>query len=372
MAMKRGLDQTTAWILAVVLTLIVFGIGHGWIVFITSHARGGDDAEVAHDDHEKGHGGDHGGGHEGAPDGGHADHKNKDGHEGGDHADAAHDPHAKDSEHGKNSKHDEKSSGDGHGGSGSHGDNGDQENKAHGDHHNGNEHDKGTTKQGAHWDYRGSSGPEHWADISSDFHTCADGHQQSPIDIEPPIANKKLLPINFHYREGDSLVKHNGHTVEVEVPSGSFVEIEGEHYDLKQFHFHAPSEHKVSGSPFDLEVHLVHKNAEGQLAVIGGLYVEGAANKGLAKIWQELPEPGTKVAEPISFNPASLLPDAKTYYYYDGSLTTPPCSEHVKWFVLTKYQEISPKQVEVFNHVVAYNARPVQRLNGRKVVKSAR
>ncbi len=231
---------------------------------------------------------------------------------------------------------------------------------------------KAPAHAGPNWDYKGSLGPEHWGELADEFTTCKAGKRQSPIDIDEPVTNGKLLPIKFHYKEADVVWKNLGHTVQGDLPSGNFIEIDGERYDLVQFHFHAPSEHKISSIPYDLEMHLVHKNAEGKLAVVAVLFEEGKTNAVLAPLWKVMPSAGETNPEPIAFDVGKTLPSRHTYYEYPGSLTTPPCTEGVKWFVLTMPGEVASKQVDEFVRVVTFNARPVQPLSGRKVVKSTR
>jgi carbonic anhydrase len=226
--------------------------------------------------------------------------------------------------------------------------------------------------KGPAWEYKGSSGPDHWGELADAYRSCKTGKLQSPVDIDEPVTNAKLLPIKFHYKEGDVVWKNNGRSVLGEVPSGSFVEIEGDRYDLVQFHFHAPSEHKVASAPYDMEMHLIHKSVEGKFLEVSVLFEEGKANKGLAELWKNLPELNETHPEPIAFNPAGILPAKRTYFHYMGSMTVPPCTEGRPWYVLTTPVEVSGKQVDELVRVVSFNARPVQPLNGRRVVKSTR
>jgi len=346
MAMKRGLDQTTAWIAALVVTLTVFGAGYGVAKWLARHAENLEDAA----EH-----GEHGAAAEHGEHGAAAEH--------GEHGAAAkhgeHGAAAEHGEHGAAAKHGE------HGAAAEHGEHG-----AAAKHGSAGEPAHANAQQ--HWEYKGSLGPTHWGELSKPFKVCATGKHQSPIDIDSTTGNPKLLPIKFHYQLADTVVKNNGHTVQLDFPRGNFVEIDGDHYDLAQLHFHTPSEHKVSGAPYELEMHLVHKNAGGKLAVIGVLFEEGPANKALAKLWSQLPNSGETVAEPLALNPQTLLPPRQLYYHYQGSLTTPPCTEGVSWYVLTQPSTVSGKQVETFAHIIPFNSRPPQPMNGRALVKSAR
>ena len=223
-----------------------------------------------------------------------------------------------------------------------------------------------------HWDYKGSTGPDAWSELGSGYKLCGNGKRQSPVDIDAPVTDGKLLPLRFNYKQADVKVKNNGHTVEVAFPLGNYVDIDGERFDLIQFHFHTPSEHKVAGIPYEFEAHLVHKNAEGQLAVVSVLFEEGAAMKSLDRLWALIPEERGEAAEAVEFDPTLLLPKRRIFYSYPGSLTTPPCSEGVNWYVLAAPMTLSAKQIDAFVRIFGNNARPVQTLKGRKVRKSSR
>ena len=153
---------------------------------------------------------------------------------------------------------------------------------------------------------------------------------------------------------------------------GSYIELDGEHYDLLQFHFHGPSEHTVNGKPTPMEVHLVHKNTQGGFAVVGVMMTAGKEHAAIKKVWSSMPDKvGSKVNnEKVFVNGTELLPDSRSYYHYSGSLTTPPCSEGVRWYVMQAPIEVSKDQIAKFKSVIEFNARPVQGLNGRKVQES--
>ena len=225
---------------------------------------------------------------------------------------------------------------------------------------------------GHEWGYEGSAGPEHWGELSEDFKACSAGNKQSPIDIAAPTPKTKLLPIKFVYKTSEVKLKNNGHSIQGDYEPGSYVEVDGEPYRLLQFHFHTPSEHKVNGLPYEMEIHLVHKNAKGALVVIGVLIESGDENKTLAALVAQLPRATDSESEGITFNIKALLPSKRSYYAYSGSLTTPPCSESVSWYVLTRPNEASDNQIESFASIMHHNARPVQTLHGREILKSKR
>jgi carbonic anhydrase len=224
----------------------------------------------------------------------------------------------------------------------------------------------------AGWGYHGSEGPDHWSQISKAYRICGAGKKQSPVDIEDAIISSKLLPIGFKYKAVDLQMINNGHTIKAEYPFGSYILLDGERFDLLQFHFHIPSEHKINGIPYDLEMHLVHKNSQDNLAVVAVLFESGEAHKALAQVWERLPSAKGLKSDAFPLDISDLLPKARSYYRYRGSLTTPPCSEGVRWFVMAKPLSMSKGQIEHFDHLFTLNARQVMPLNARKIYRSQR
>ena len=222
-----------------------------------------------------------------------------------------------------------------------------------------------------HWTYEGEEGPEHWGEISADYEACASGKAQSPIDIAGAKA-EDLANIAFDYKTSKLNILNNGHTVQVNYDPGSSIELDGTRYDLAQFHFHAPSEHSIAGKAADAELHLVHKSADGKLAVVGVLIEKGAENPAFATVWQNLPaeagEPQTLAGE---VDAAAMLPAEQMTYRYDGSLTTPPCSEGVEWNVMTTPIQMSEAQLAAFTALFEGNNRPVQPLGDRALVEDS-
>jgi carbonic anhydrase len=225
---------------------------------------------------------------------------------------------------------------------------------------------------GAHWTYEGATGPAHWGSLDTAFARCANGHAQSPIDIAAPMAGT-LPAIAISYQPTRINVVNNGHTIQVNYDSGSAIEVGGVRYTLIQFHFHVPSEHTIGGKPAAAELHLVHRNPKGQLAVIGVLMEPGAENAALAPLWAHLPAKAGPVQKTDArINAADLLPAARTTYRYDGSLTTPPCSEGVKWMVMTTPITLSDQQLASLKAILHGNSRPVQAIDGRTVGSDAK
>lgn len=224
----------------------------------------------------------------------------------------------------------------------------------------------------AEWSYTGRTGPAHWADLSDEYRLAKFGRHQSPIDISDAI-ERDLTAIEFSYRPASVNLVYNGHTIEELVGQASSIEVDGKKYSLQQFHFHSPSEHTFNGRPAEMEMHLVHQSADGDLAVVGVMINARAEteNAAFAPIWDYLPnEANRKRTEQVTVDAESLLPANREYFRYMGSLTTPPCTEDVLWLVLRSPVELSEMQIEEFRSVLRGNNRPVQALNGRAVAVS--
>ena len=222
-----------------------------------------------------------------------------------------------------------------------------------------------------HWSYEGEGGTEHWGDLEQGYSKCKTGDRQSPVGIA--LTEKTNLDsINFHYYATPLKIINNGHTIQINYGSGSSITIGNKKYDLIQFHFHSPSEHKLNGKSYDMEVHFVHKSEDGKLAVIGVLMEDGKGNDFIKTLWSNLPkEDGKEYAvTDLKINANLLLPKNTAYYNYPGSLTTPPCSEIVNWFVLKTPIEISKAQIDKFISIFKKSARPIQPLHGRVVKES--
>ncbi|NPB06055.1 MAG: carbonic anhydrase family protein [Aquificae bacterium] len=224
---------------------------------------------------------------------------------------------------------------------------------------------------GAKWSYEGETGPEHWGDLSPEFIMCKLGKNQSPVDLNERYTVKACVkPIEFHYSADVKAVKNTGYSIKALAEGKSYVVVDGKKFYLKQFHFHTPSEHTVNGKYYPMEMHLVHADEEGNLAVIGVFFKVGKQNATLERVLSAAPEqPGKKnaLAEPV--NPYDLLPEDKSFYRYSGSLTTPPCSEGVRWFVMREPLELSQEQLARFQELMGKNNRPVQPINARKILK---
>ena len=222
----------------------------------------------------------------------------------------------------------------------------------------------------AHWSYGGQTGPANWAELSHDFETCKLGKTQSPLDIVTKAVEKSQAgAIQTGYKASPAELVNNGHTIQVNLGDGGGSKLAGQDYQILQFHFHTPSEEKINGKAFPLNIHLVHKSADGKLGVVGVFVKEGKENAALKDIFAMLPAEEGKAPLKASFDAGSLLPASLAYYQYTGSLTTPPCSENVSFFILKTPVEMSKGQIAAFKKVFAMNARNVQPLNGRKIVE---
>ena len=233
-------------------------------------------------------------------------------------------------------------------------------------------HTAGSSAHGgdAHWGYEGETGPQAWGKLKPDFNICAIGKRQSPIHIESGnTLQGPAEPVQFAYTPSNGTLVNTGHTIQVDVQGENTITVRGSAYRLLQFHFHTPSEEQINSKRFPMVAHLVHKNNEGQLAVVAVLLDEGAASPFIDKVWTYMPlEANDRVRMPPGLlNVSELLPTDQRYYQFMGSLTTPPCSEGVLWMVMKQPVTISKGQYKLFTQLYPNNARPVQAVNGRVV-----
>jgi len=225
-------------------------------------------------------------------------------------------------------------------------------------------------RDASHWSYDGESGPQTWGRLKPEFSKCSTGTRQSPIDIRDGI-RVDLEPVQFDYKPSGFSVLDNGHTVQVNVAPGNFIEVMGRRFELVQFHFHRPSEERIDGKQFDMVAHLVHKDIGGRLAVVAVLLERGGAHPLVQSVWNNLPlEKGDEVSTRAQLDLNQLLPKDTRYFTYMGSLTTPPCSEGVLWMVMQQPVAVSPEQVDVFARLYPMNARPLQQAQGRLIKQS--
>ena len=225
------------------------------------------------------------------------------------------------------------------------------------------------------WSYTGEAGPQSWGELDEEYAACVNGSEQSPINIDFSQAKigETLVNIDTHYEPASFSFVNDGHTIQVNNSSKkNKMILEETEYRLIQFHFHTPSEHQFNGIQYPMELHLVHQNGKDELAVLGVRIQEGNVNENLQPIWDVLPKEKTEeeVAVNESINLQPLLPQTKSFVHYEGSLTTPPCTEDVKWFVLEQPIDMSKEQIEAFRQIFPDNHRPVQPINEREIMKN--
>lgn len=218
------------------------------------------------------------------------------------------------------------------------------------------------------WGYHGEKGPQHWPELNTAYQQCL-GKNQSPVDIRNTVATT-LPALQINYQPGSEKLTNNGHTLQVDFKPGSYITVDQQRFNLLQFHIHLPSENLIRGKHFALEVHMVHASATGELAVLGLLFNQGKPHAGLNAAFSNLP---TKKGESIpltGLSAQSLLPKNTSYYRFNGSLTTPPCTEGVRWLVLKETGEASPEQLNALKALIPHsNARPVQPANARLIAE---
>ena len=221
-----------------------------------------------------------------------------------------------------------------------------------------------------HWSYEGGTGPDKWAELDPANAVCSAGSQQSPIDVGETVRSA-LPPLKIAWGKSADTIVNNGHTIQVNFAEGSTLTTAGGAYKLVQFHFHRPSEHLIGGKSFPMEVHFVHANPSGGLAVVGVLMAGGRANPVFNKIVTTMPEAeGPAVKADPAINPNGLLPARRGYYRYEGSLTTPPCSETVDWHLLIDPIQVAEADITRFAKLYPMNARPAQKVSRRFVLRS--
>lgn len=225
----------------------------------------------------------------------------------------------------------------------------------------------------AEWSYQGEKGPRHWGDLSEEYTLAKTGKLQSPIDFIPGMIRKEPLPVlDFKYGLSHLNLVYDGHSIKEIEDYGSSLMLDEREYELKQIHFHSPSEHTVNGKHYPMEMHLVHSSRDGKKACVVAVFIEeGKFNSDYALLWTYLPSAVSRHSENgVAIDAARFLPSSHVYYQYTGSLTTPPCQEGVHWCVLERPVELSKGQIETFRKVIHGNNRPVQPRNGREIVRS--
>jgi carbonic anhydrase len=219
-----------------------------------------------------------------------------------------------------------------------------------------------------HWKYEGEHGTTKWGEMDSKFKACAVGSEQSPIDLTGAIpANVHRLSI--HWKPEAFEIANNGHTIQLNAKDGSSANFGKTVAELKQFHFHTPSEHAFGGKRTAMEAHFVHAAPDGRLSVIGVLMAAGKRHHGFAEIMRAAPKGEGEAKLKTPLDPHSFLPQSRDFYRYEGSLTTPPCSETVEWSVFDTAIEVAEADIEAFRALYPMNARPLQATNRRFLLR---
>ena len=228
---------------------------------------------------------------------------------------------------------------------------------------------KNNKHQSDKWSYIGESGPNYWGGLRPEYSQCDAGDQQSPINITNTIATDLSAPL-INWSPFVPTISNNGHTIEVKPSAGNTVILDGKSFELVQIHFHHTSEHTIDDQQYPMEVHFVHSAGDGKLAVLAVLLAEGHANQALTEIWSAAPAVIGEITANFTLDPNQLLPVDRQHYRYQGSLTTPPCSQIVSWLVFKQKLTISAKQIAAFSTVFGENVRPVQNTNRRYITSS--
>ena len=219
------------------------------------------------------------------------------------------------------------------------------------------------------WGYAGDLGPAAWGGLDPTYALCKEGKAQSPIDLRY-ARRSDYVPLSFHYRSDALSITNDGHGIQVDSAPGSYLLLNGREYVLERFQFHTPSEHRIQGVPADMEMQLIHRDGQGRRAVVAVLMRAGRhTNSTLSRIAESLPAaPGEKFyGRQVATNPLFMLPPERSYFSYPGSLTTPPCTEEVDWFVMAEPVEVDADLIDRFRQVQGPNVRPIQPDNARPV-----
>ncbi|MGR5338450.1 carbonic anhydrase [Vibrio astriarenae] len=216
------------------------------------------------------------------------------------------------------------------------------------------------------WDYSAEHGPDNWGQFSA---VCETGKNQSPINVKETV-EADLDKLHIDYQGQVTGLTNNGHTLQATVSGVNTLNIDGRAFELKQFHFHTPSENLIRSRQYPLEGHFVHADEAGNLAVLAVMFELGVQNDSISKLSETIPTKGQTITLSKSFDAKSLLPSLKNYYRFNGSLTTPPCSEGVRWIILRDASSLSEQQTQALTKVMGTNNRPVQDQNARLVTEN--
>ncbi|WDJ94111.1 carbonic anhydrase [Xanthomonas campestris] len=230
-----------------------------------------------------------------------------------------------------------------------------------------------TQHDGHEWGYTGPEGAEHWAELAKENALCGNGQQNSPIDLKDAI-DATLGKLQLDYGAVPLVVRNTGHSIQLDLHAGGTMRVGGKQYDALQLHFHHPSEHLLNGRRFPMEAHIVHQGPDGTLGVLAIFFETGKANPAFQRVLDAMPNDKnqTRQVADALVHASDFLPPAtqRSFYRYEGSLTTLPCSETVDWVVLSQPVQVSREQINAFERVYPFNARPLQPLDRRFLLKS--
>jgi carbonic anhydrase len=220
-----------------------------------------------------------------------------------------------------------------------------------------------------HWGYEGQEKPENWGKLAPDFSTCENGKNQSPINIQR-VLKTRHSELSLTFESGKQEMINNGHTVQINITGQNTLILDDETFTLQQFHFHSPSENEINSKRYPMEAHFVYQNENGDLTVMALMFKEGKTNLELEKAWHQIPiSVDDSILLDRTIDIKVLLPEVLDFYRFSGSLTTPPCTEGVRWIVLEHESSASKEQIEKFHSIMHHdNNRPVQPLNGRIII----
>jgi carbonic anhydrase len=225
-------------------------------------------------------------------------------------------------------------------------------------------------QEGAPWSYLGKTGPLNWGKLDPAYRACSQGHEQSPVDMRGAHLNKKLAPLEFHYIAGPVTVENTGNVIVVHVNPGGYMVVDGVRYGLEKIEFRRPSETAIHGKLTDMDAEMLHRSSDGRMAIVEVRFTmnRGDANAMMAALWEHLPtKAGASEKVTALVNAGGFLPADRGYWTYTGSLTTPPCTEGVRWFVMEQDLSISREQLRQFSGLFRMSSRPLQDLHGRKI-----
>ena len=232
----------------------------------------------------------------------------------------------------------------------------------------------GLLADNSHWSYSGKTAPVHSASLSNENSLCNSGKNQSPIDIDTKRAvNAGKRGLKFNYGQLNSkYIFNTGKQLQIDVAQGANIKVDGVEFELKHLSFHTPSENTYNKQHFPMEIQFIHQSKDHQLAIVSLMVAMGKSSRTLVKLQQQLPMNAGELKQLAANALRNLEKKQKVanYYRYKGSLTTPPCTEGVRWFIMNKPLKISKQHYQSFRQAIKHNNnRSIQDLNARVILK---